>query len=129
MSNNFPSIPTDFGLFQLTYMLNLPGLLTSNDGTFNLITDVSGTGAPSAYPMEFQFNTPGTVGTFDQTTFESDIVTAVTALCQSIADVTGETLAEVQAQTSIGRTWQFASASNFAWQATFTDTVPFPPAS
>jgi hypothetical protein len=72
------------------------------------------------------FNTPGTYGTFDQTTFEADLAASITAICQLQADALGQTLAEVQTGITVTRQWGWSNGSGGS--AGYSDTMTYPPA-
>jgi hypothetical protein len=120
MSNHFPSVPGDLELFEIKYstITNLP----SYSGTG---WNVQAPGDDDQVSVQVQFSTPGTFGDFDQDAFEADLFAIFTAYCQMQADGTGQTLAEVQAELVINRTWVWINEDSSAI-LTLNDHPTFP---
>lgn len=107
MSNDFPAAPTELELSNIQYQINLDNLLDYGGTNFSL-----NLGLASFLPLNVSFSTPGSFGDFNQSTFESDLFTALTALCQMQADQSGQTLAEVQSAVGIviARIWSWSNS-------------------
>lgn len=133
MSNHFPtSAPGDLELVTIQYDIVVsPNYSSITAGAFYFSSDVSsgvaigGNNYPGTMPLlQFGFDTPGTFGSFDQDTVEAAIATWVTSQCQSIADVTGQTLADVQAEVTINRNWAWTDSGGY--YLTYSDTLSYP---
>jgi hypothetical protein len=134
MSNHFPSIPGDLELSSIQYEVQGPSDFSVVSGSpFYFTSDVSasvtvasvnaGLGNLSA-SFTFNFNTPGTFGSFDQDSIETGISDTVTAMCQAIADASGASLASIQAEVTINRGWGWNDASGYFLG--FEDTMTYP---
>lgn len=125
MSNNFPAVPADLVLAVVQYTASFPSVTPQSPFTGTSVSMGGGLmnlGGPGS--LTFQFATPGSFGTYDQTAAETSVKKVLTDVCQLIADITGQTLAQVQAVVTVHRTWiwQDAAANN----ATFSDSMPYP---
>jgi hypothetical protein len=113
MANHFPPVPADLQVAGVQYFI-----LISDSGTITAASPASLAGVQTivgmagwpnlAVPLGFNFETPGDPGGFDQDTVETLVKQIATQLCQLVAGVTGETLAEVQALTRITANWAYA---------------------
>lgn len=133
MSNSFPSVPADLVLASVTYTASLGSEAATSSATkltFAGARTYFGGGlgdmASGGSTITFEFTTPGSFGSFDQTTAENVIATLVTDTCQIYADLTGATLAEIQAAATITRQWNWADAAQN--NAVYVDTMTYPPA-
>lgn len=124
MSNNFPSVPTDFEMASILYTANFPSVIPATIGgaVVNMQGNLSNLGGSGA--LQLVFSTPGSFGTFDQTAAETGIRTVVTDICQLMADLQQKTLATVQAEVTIDRGWTWTDTSGNT--ATYTDTMVYP---
>lgn len=132
MANSFPPVPTDLLLGSLTYTTSFGSEPAPSSAVPLTFTDTNTNfggglgGLASGSTITFTFPTPGTFGTFDQTTAEATIATLITDACQVLADLTGTPLATVQAAIKVARNWVwYDSAGN---TATYADTMTYPPA-
>jgi len=129
VANNFPAVPSGLLLTSVEYAasfgqasqatpaaLSFTGTSIQFGGAFNAL------GGGSA--VEYVFNTPGTFGSFDQTTAEANIKTLMTNACQVLVTITGIPLATIQAAVSISRRWTWTDAAGS--RAVFTDTLTYP---
>lgn len=130
MTNNFASVPNDFQLAGIEYWVTfgVHGTLNGIPQLFSGVTAVMTGNQQSLnnyHLVMFQFDTPGSSGSFDQTAAESYISKIVTDLCQLLADFLGISLATVQSTTTINRNWAWTDANGSA--AEFTDQLTYPP--
>ena len=129
MSNSFPAVPADLALASIEYDVAFPAPGQAATGlTFTGVTPIlAGMGAFAVGSLAlFVFDTPGSFGTFDQTTAETALAALVTDACQFLADASGEALAAVQASVTVTRRWTWTDAT--ANRATYADTMAYPPA-
>jgi hypothetical protein len=126
MSNNFPSVPTDYQLQSIDYQLNFnvgvspgpaltfAGVSTSTWGGFSSLGAGGG--------MQFTFATPGALGSFDQTAAETALAKVVADIFQLMTDITGVAVATLEQNFSVARRWTWVDAAGNT--ATYTDTMP-----
>ena len=135
MSNDFPTPPSSYNLAGLqytvssSYQYNNWNPVSGSDLDFSpdVNTSIGGTGQNAAqqFIVSFGFATPGTVGSFDQTTAEAQVTALANDYCQALADVYGDTLANIQATVTITRNWTWQDSSG-EYQVTYTDTLTYP---
>lgn len=132
MANNFPPIPSDLALASLEYdaafgSTSQPGSASALmfDGTSVQFGGVFGAlGGGSA--VLYTFSTPGSFGSFDQTTAETIIAKVLTDACQVLADLTGIAQATIQSAVTITRRWTWIDTNGN--RAAYADTMTYPPA-
>ena len=139
MSNHFPSVPGDLELASINYLVttSIFNINIVSGSPFYFSSDVSAqaiiAGVGNLAPLSgsgdigqflFQFDTPGTFGSFDQDSIETAISTSVTYACQSVADCSGQSLATIQSSITIYRSWIWNDGSGY--QLTFQDTMTYP---
>lgn len=127
MTNNFPTPPTDVQLRSVSYTMNFGAItltpgdsLTFTGGSTNLFGAVVGLG--NAGGLMFSFDTPGSFGSFDQTTIESGMMKIGMDIFQLMSDLTGQSIPSLSANFSVERTWTWVDAAGNT--ATYTDTMP-----
>jgi hypothetical protein len=131
MSNSFPSVPTDLQLQSVVYTLNFggdiptPGPALTFDGVgtglWGAISSLGGQGG-----VAFTFDTPGDAGSFDQEAAEAQLASIVTDIFQLMSDLTGVPVATLASSVTVNRRWTWTDATGS--QATYTDTMTYPPA-
>lgn len=129
MANNFPVLPADYAISQLTYsaILPTPVVQTGSALDYGAGVQTSLNYPVTMFGVSFTFATPGDTGTFDQATFEAEFAALVDGVCNGMANMSGLTLAAVKSQVVITRDWSWTSTTTGA-SAAFTDhmTYPFP---
>ena len=127
MSNNFPPVPADLVLASVEYDATFPqgsqlaaGLSFTGVETIPIALGALGVGGLAM----FVFTTPGSFGSFDQTTAEASVKTMLDDCCQFLSHVTGTALATVQAGVTVTRRWTWTDAAGN--QARYADTMPYP---
>lgn len=125
MSNNFPAVPTDFVLAQVMYQVTFPSVQPKSP--FTGVGIAMGGGLNNLGGLgyvQYVFTTPGSFGTFDQTTAETAVKKIITDVCQLFADLSGQTLAQEQAGVTVKRLWTWTDAGGN--QANYSDTLVYP---
>lgn len=130
MSNNFPSVPTtNLVLTSVEYNADFgaasqgsPGALSFAGSTVQFGGALSGLANGSA--VEYVFTTPGTFGSFDQTSAETAIKGVITAACNVLVAISGAPLATIQGMVTITRRWTWTDPTGN--RATYTDTLAYP---
>lgn len=126
MSNNFPAVPADIRLCQLTYVAILPGPALAPGSALDFGSEVSTQLVYSAPNLgaSFTFATPGQFGTFDQQAFEAMLSQSVTAVVEVLAGMSGQDAGALQAQVNVVRSWQWTDGSGY--QLSWQDQMTYP---
>lgn len=128
MSNHFPALPTDLNLQSVVYTMNfdissmsvIPALQFTGVSTFlfGALTSLGNQGG-----VQFTFNSPGTVGSFDQDKAEAALTQLATAVFQLVAALTGQSLSKLAANFSVNRNWSWIDSSGAT--ASYIDQMPY----
>jgi hypothetical protein len=127
MANSFPPVPTDFALKSVVYTLNFgttamnvtPNLQFTGATTF-LAGALTTLGDPGA--VQFVFDVAGEFGSFDQAAAEQTLTDLAASVFQLMAAFTGQTVAELETNFSVTRTWNWVDDAGNS--AIYTDTMP-----
>lgn len=125
MSNSFPTFASDMTVNAISYTVGAAYLTGFASSDSSVTSNITGVNMSELLAVANQFATPGSFGSFDQTTFESDLVTAVTACLQLVADATGQTLAWVKSNVGITIYRDISYTDSSGFQGTHTDTVSY----
>lgn len=134
MANHFPAVPSPLNLASLTYTASIEQIgqnWPSAGFTYTGVTTGSVSFAASqpqtgTFNITFSFTTPGNPGTFDQDAAEAQVVSVLNDLAQAVATTGGLTLAQVQAMTTVTRTWTWTDASGAYVLTNNSDRMPYP---
>jgi hypothetical protein len=127
VASNFPPPPSGWQLAQVSYQATLPHPDGQPGGPLDFGAGVHGQLAYNTPVLSvvFTFGTPGSFGAFDQAAAEARLASAVTGVCGVLAGMSGAALADLQAQVTVTRTWQW---QNSAGAVSTTDAMTYPPA-
>lgn len=127
MANSFPVPPTGWQLSQVSYQAVLPhpdlqagAALDFGTGTTTLLTY-----SVPVLGLAVVFATPGSFGTFDQTTIEAGLTNAITGVLNVLANMSGVALATLESQVTVTRIWEWISSDGTA--VTTSDTMTYTP--
>jgi hypothetical protein len=133
MSNHIPTIPGSWNLQSVLYKISttyLSNFAPASGSTLDWSPAVNSTipSVASNEVIEFMFNfiTPGTLGSFDQDTAETQIKAFATDYCTALNDFFGDSLSNVKASVTITREWTWVDASTGNYTTTLTDTLTYP---
>lgn len=130
MANSFPSVPTDYALKSVVYLVDFDGPVgggiplgssfTFSGGestTVGALAALGGTGG-----LGFIFDTPGAFGTFDQSSIEASIAAVLGNVFQLVSTLTDDSITDIELGVSVTRTWTWSDAAGNT--ATYTDAMP-----
>lgn len=124
MSNHFPAVPADLGLASIFYSVSFPTPFGDSPLNFTGGENSFGPFTNSGSGPAFNFDTPGTFGTFDQDAIEAVIATSVTNCCQALSEMSGVALATVQADVRVTRNWVWRDTDGFLLN--YQDAMTYP---
>lgn len=126
MANSFPPPPSGWQLAQVSYQAVLPHPEARPGGPFDFGAGVSAylTYSVPVLGLVFAFTEPGSFGAFDQAAVEAELASAVTAVCGVLAGMSGAPLADLQAQVSVTRAWEWRNGTSAVSTA---DAMAYPP--
>jgi hypothetical protein len=125
VSNSFPAPPANWELASISYATVLPRPALQPGAPLDFGAGVTGqlTYSAPVLGVMFTFDTPGSFGTYDQATVETDFAQAITSVCGVLSSMSGVALATLQAQVTVSRAWTWTAGGN---SVTTQDAMAYP---
>lgn len=142
MSNHFPTVPSSWNIQGLVYKIcvdyyrdnYIPISSSALDWSPDVSSWITMYSTPASVPhtysstsevfeVAFGFVVPGTIGSFDQDTAETQVKEMATNYCVALNDFAGDTLSNVTDDITIIRTWVWL---NDDYRLEMTDTLSYP---
>lgn len=121
MANRFPPVPPGLKLAGVTYSVSFPAEFVPGPASVFTMAGVSVTpmawfGA-GTWGMKFQFDSPGSAGSFDQDAVESAMTSWLNFTAQAVSVITGYPAPLIAAGIAVSRAWSWTDGGqgNGSW--------------